>query len=360
MLSGVILVAVVERNGHFYAVISIGGGKQKWISCGTSKSRARALHDEYVVKARRGELVVPKPMKFGDFAELWLRDYCEPTLRPNTVSEYRSTLKNYLIPEFGHLKMAALRPDEVQRFVSQQVAAKKLSAKTIRNMLVPLKRMYAIAIRWGYASQNPAEHIALPRIERKEMAFLTAGQMRQLIEATDEEWKALIACACMLGTRKMETLGLTHDCLLFTEHAVQIKQALYKGTIVEPKTPHSVARLPMPPTLEALLMERVMTAPPNPMNLVFCHKDGRPLRPEFANRGILAPALKRAGLPRVDFHSLRHGYISALLTAGVSLPVLQELARHASIQTTIDRYGHLAPDATNDAAKRLETAVWGG
>lgn len=290
---------------------------------------------------------------------LWLKDYCEPTLRPNTVSEYRSTLENYLIPAFGHLRLSAIQPSQIQSYVSARVAEKRLRPKTIRNQMVPLKRMYVVAVRWGYATQNPAEHIALPRIESKEMQFLTAPQMRELIEATDEKWKALVACACLLGTRKMETLGLTHDSVLFAEHTVHIKQALYRNEIVQPKTPHSVARLPMPPILEALLLERVMMSPPNPLNLVFCHDDGRPLRPEYANRQILAPALEKAGLPRVSFHSLRHSYIAAHIAAGTSLPVLQSLARHASIQTTIDRYGHLVPEAREDAVKRVEDAVWG-
>jgi len=56
---------------------------------------------------------------------------------------------------------------------------------------------------------------------------------------------------------------------------------------------------------------------------------------------------------------LRHGYISALIEAGGSMPKIQALARHASIQTTIDRYGHLVPNATDDAVERLERAVWG-
>ncbi len=42
-----------------------------------------------------------------------------------------------------------------------------------------------------------------------------------------------------------------------------------------------------------------------------------------------------------DFHSLRHTFISNLVTAGVHPKVAQQLARHSTITLTMDRYAHL-------------------
>ncbi len=42
-----------------------------------------------------------------------------------------------------------------------------------------------------------------------------------------------------------------------------------------------------------------------------------------------------------DFHSLRHSFISHLVTGGVHPKVAQQLARHSSITLTMDRYSHL-------------------
>jgi len=351
-------VAIVERNGHFYAVVRIDG-KRRWLAAGTNRAKAKCLHDEWVVKSRKDELVIPKAITFAEFSKIWLNDYCAIRLKPVTIKEYGGYLDKYLIPEFGHMKMAQVRSIHVQRHVSKLVQEGRLKPKSIKNQLVPLKRMFAVAIQWGYATRNPAEHIALPRIQHEEMPFLTPQQMRVLIEATDPKWKALIACACLCGLRKGECLGLTWDSVLFDEHKLNIRQSLWNGALQTPKTKKSIAKVPMPPSLEALLMERMVISPASEMNLVFCRDDGSPLRPEFVNNSILAPALKSAGLPRCTPHSLRHGFVCALIAENLPLKVIQDMARHSSIQTTLDRYGHLLPNAKEDAAMRLERAVWG-
>lgn len=45
------------------------------------------------------------------------------------------------------------------------------------------------------------------------------------------------------------------------------------------------------------------------------------------------------------FHDLRHTYISFLIAQGIHPKAIQEQAGHASITTTMDRYGHLLPSA---------------
>ena len=351
-------MSLYERNGRWSVILYVDG-KQKWIAAGTSKKRAQQLHDELVVKNRKGDLVIPPPITFKDFSELWMRDYCEVALKPVTIYEYKGYMRKYLVPAFGHLKLTAIHHEQVQRFVSGLVRQGNLKPKSIRNQVAPLSRMFALAIRWGYMTSNPAERIALPRQEQTEIAFLTPPQVKLLIDATPPEWKALIALGCMCGMRKGEVMGLTHDSVLWAEKRINIKQSMWNGRLQEPKTKRSNAKVPMTPTVEALLMERVLACPASPMNLVFCRADGSPLRQEWVNHGVLDPALKRAGLPRITYHGLRHSFVAGLIGANVPIKVIQELARHASVQTTLDKYGHILPDSKEDAIGLLEAAVWG-
>jgi integrase len=351
-------MSVVERNGNHYAVVYVDG-KARWIACGKSRKKAQALHDEFIVKARRGELVIPKAITLTDFSELWMHDYCALTLKPVTIAEYKGYLKKYLKPAFGRMKMSAIRNDHVQSYVAGLVREGRLSAKSIRNQIVPLRRMFEVAIRWGYANANPAKGLALPRLEHEEMAFLTPAQMRLLIENTEPAWRSLIALGCMCGLRKGECLGLTWDSLSWEDHTIHVRRSLWGGVLQEPKTKKSSAKLPMPATVEALLFERMTISPASAMDLVFCRDDGSPLRPDYVNRGILDPALKAAGLPRVTFHALRHSFVAAHIAQGTPVKTIQELARHSSIQTTLDRYGHLQPEAKGDAARALDEAIFG-
>jgi len=351
-------MSVVEKRGCYYAVIYVDG-KQRWLAAGKSKKKAQVLHDEWLVKSRKGELQIPKAIIFAEFAQIWLTDYCEVKLKPVTIKEYRGYLNKYLIPAFGRMKMTAIRPEHVQRHVTALVKEGRLKPKTIKNQIVPVKRMFALAMQWGYANQNPAENIALPRIENPDIPFLAPEQMRELIEATDPQWKSLIALACMCGLRKGECLGLTWDNVLWKTHFIHVKQSLWNGNLQTPKTKKSIAKIPMPRTVEALLLERMTISPASEMNLVFCRKDGSPLRQEYVNHGILKPALEATGLPRVTFHGLRHSFVAAHIAQETPMKVIQELARHSSIQTTLDRYGHLLPDSKEDAAAKLEDVMWG-
>jgi len=350
-------MSIVERNGNFYAVV-YPDGKAKWIACGKSKRKAQALHDEYMVKARRGELHIPKPILLRDFARLFIEDYCDVALKPVTTSMYQSHLNRHLIPEFGRYRMTSIRPEMVQRYVSRLVRESRLSPKSVRNIIVPMRRMFTLAQQWGYANSNPVRGIALPRVERNEVAFLTPRQIRLLIDHTPDEWKALVALGCLCGLRKGEVLGLTWDCVLWNEHRIWVRQSLWNGRLQEPKTRSSQAKVPLPPVMETMLLERMTLSPVSEMNLVFCQDDGSPLKADWVNRILLARALNSASLPRVTFHGLRHSFVAAHIASGTPVTVIQGLCRHSSFLTTIDKYGHLLPESRDQAALSLEAAVW--
>ena len=66
---------------------------------------------------------------------------------------------------------------------------------------------------------------------------------------------------------------------------------------------------------------------------------------------------RAAGVPRSSFHTLRHTHVSMLLAAGVPIKTVQERLGHASIQTTMDTYGHLMENAQAEAAERLDDMI---
>jgi integrase len=90
---------------------------------------------------------------------------------------------------------------------------------------------------------------------------------------------------------------------------------------------------------------------------VFTSPMGRPLRHHNFYQRLFRPALARAGLPeRVRFHDLRHTCASLLIAQGAHPKAIQVHLGHSSIQVTMDRYGHLFPDALEHLADRLDAA----
>jgi integrase len=91
--------------------------------------------------------------------------------------------------------------------------------------------------------------------------------------------------------------------------------------------------------------------------LVFTTEVGTLINPSNLRQRSLAPLLKKAGLPHIRFHDLRHTTASLLLAKGVHPKFVQELLGHASIAITLDTYSHAVPGMGDQTAKAMEGAL---
>lgn len=115
----------------------------------------------------------------------------------------------------------------------------------------------------------------------------------------------------------------------------------------------------MTPTLAlALRKHQVASKFSGEDELVFT-TTGRPLDGCNLVRREFKPALRRAGLRQIRFHDLRHTFASLLIAQGEHVKYISQQLGHASAQMTLDRYGHLMPEAFDQAGDRLEAALFG-
>jgi integrase len=91
--------------------------------------------------------------------------------------------------------------------------------------------------------------------------------------------------------------------------------------------------------------------------LIFASESGSPLSRRHVTAHRFKPLLKRAGLPRIHFHDLRHTCATLLLSQNVNPKVVSEMLGHASIAITLDTYSHVLPDMQESAAKAMEDAL---
>jgi integrase len=90
------------------------------------------------------------------------------------------------------------------------------------------------------------------------------------------------------------------------------------------------------------------------IHLVFPSRDGSPMDGDNLRHRVFYPLLEKADVPRIRFHDIRHTFASLLLQNGESVHYVKEQMGHASIQTTVDVYGHLVPGANRNAVNRLD------
>ena len=71
------------------------------------------------------------------------------------------------------------------------------------------------------------------------------------------------------------------------------------------------------------------------------------------------PTGKKAGLPHICFHDLRHTHATLLLKGGIHPKIVSERLGHANIGITLDTYSYVLPGLQERAAEHFDKLVTG-
>jgi integrase len=343
-----------------------------------SKSFARKIDAErFLVSVEdaklRGAYVDPAAgrVAFSEWAEWWERTTV--SLRPNTRKDYRTLLKNQVLPAFGGTTLVAIDALAVREWVAELVAG-GLSAKRARKAHQVLSQILASAVDGGRLPRNVAEGIKLPKVQRKEMHFLTAAQVEALADAIEPPYGVLVRVAAYTGLRpceyvalKVGRLDLLRGTARVAEAAPEVAGHLEWGGV---KT-HEARTVRLPRSVAEELGVYLADRPHGPGDLVFTAPRGGPVRSSkfvpvrfkpaiaVANQAIaeLDPDSRPDPLPEeLRLYDLRHTAASLMIRQGASVKAVQKQLGHATASITLDTYGHLFPDELDALADRLEDA----
>lgn len=290
---------------------------------------------------------------------------------PDQIKRYQNAITNHFGGKFGALPVAAVEHEDVVRWVKamqlKTYKGKPLSAKTIANHHGLLSASMETAIRLRRRGDNPCKGVQLPRDEsiREKMHFMTAGESLAIVEAHPARYQPLMAFLRGTGARFGEATALLgSDFQLDVQQpTVRIEKAWKRDEndrfyVGPPKTRKSRRTVSLSPSLVTLLRPAVETAGPG--GLVFRTSYGGPIR-HSSFYEFWEGALDSLGYPgagdRPRIHDMRHTHASLMLGAGMSPFELSRRLGHESIQTTVDRYSHLVPDAQFRAAEMAEKAL---
>ncbi len=94
-----------------------------------------------------------------------------------------------------------------------------------------------------------------------------------------------------------------------------------------------------------------------PGGLIFANESGGIINPSNLRNRSFARLLKRAGLPKIRFHDLRHTCATLLLSRNVNPKIVSEMLGHSSIAIILDTYSHVLPTMQKNAVQALEDAL---
>lgn len=219
-----------------------------------------------------------------------------------------------------------------------------------------------MAIAEDYLSKSPAQRVAnLPPLSgHREINVLESDQIRALSEAMPDHWGAFVDVAIRTGLRRGELFGLRWEDVRWKHDQIRVVYQLSaSGTLVEPKSSAAKRLVAMSSEGMEILKEHHRTCPESDLGLVFPTTSGKPVHTGNFQRSVWDPARRKAGLPQVRMHDLRHTFASLLIHERQSVKYVQTVLGHADAQTTLNVYGHLFEGSGPEAASCLETALSG-
>lgn len=217
-------------------------------------------------------------------------------------------------------------------------------------------------LAWGLVIRNACDAVDPPRVAKRTIRPLTAEQVQQLLKAAEKDrFHALYVLAVGSGLRLGEIFGLQWQHVDLKAQALTVCQSLQELNgqleLAEPKTAKSRRRIDLPKTVVDALWKhkkRMLAEGFAAVPWVFCNGHSGPLRRSHFHRQNFKPLLKRAQLPSIRFHDLRHTSATLLLSAGVHPKVVQERLGHSQISVTLDIYSHVLPTMQIEAAGKMD------
>lgn len=332
-----------------------------------TRTAAKKFLDRVSADRQRGDYINPRDGErtVREVAELWLS---VKTLRPKTAADYASMLRLRVYPAFGNRPVARINALDVQAWVADLVRS-GLAPGTVHNAYRVLKGVLDAAVRAGYIKANPALGIDrrtdLPRPQSKEMLFLTAAEVERVAAALPEPWGLMVLFTAVTGLRAGEVTGLRWEHIDLLRGKVRVAESVSRVGdavhIVPPKN-GKVRTVPFTSEVAQALREYAARSPAfAPHSYVWPTPGGDPAQPMHWGRDFYLrewkAAVGRAGLPAgLRFHDLRHTCAALLIAANIPAKAIQAHLGHSSFAITMDRYGHLYPDAQDSVSAALSAA----
>ena len=302
-------------------------------------------------------------MTLSEWMEQWLAEYAEPTLRPNTVSGYRSMITNHIEPVLGKKQLRFLTQKDVQKFyntlkhkkVNKLGNHKTLADSYIRKVHLLLHEMMDAAVASRLVSKNPTDGTRIPKNNYAPMRILNEEQLDIFMKAILKEpmWHDFFYTEITTGLRLGEICGLKWSDLDENTGKLKIQRSIShtRGgelTVGEPKTESGKRTILLPKGTLQILTERKKHAVTEWIFPSLITPE-QPTAPNSAYQRLKV-ILKEAGLPDIRFHDLRHTFATHALTSGVDAKTLSGILGHTNASFTLDTYTHVTTNMQKNAA----------
>ena len=304
----------------------------KLMQAATSGALSEAVGIEYVNRLLKasgaGSEIKGETVK--DFFANWMAGK-ELGAARDTFLRYRSTVDLFMehLGKRSTLPLSAIGARDVEGFRNSRL--KLVGASTVTDDLKILRTAFNRARKQGAIQANPCEAVDFPKSVTQAREAFDASEVAALVATAPAEWKTVILVAFYAGLRLGDAVRLDWQSVDFTKGLLTFKAQKTKR----------VESLPIHPKLrrhlEEIAGDTAGAISPTLARQSIAGRSG--LSRQFLDivneAGLGAPEGKklegnRRRFTAKTFHSLRHGFVSAMANEGVSKELRMKLAGHTS------------------------------
>lgn len=326
---------------------------------------------ERLAEVERRKQLAENPLVW-QYAQTWYKLYT-PRLSDSRKSDYAIAINRHICPIIGARHMLDVTPGDI---ADVMLACADLSRSSQDKIVCALKKIFTAGEKAGVVRANPCVDLRAGGKRAAEKEALTRQQMRTLEDAVaGTRIYPFVMIGLYAGLRREEILGLQWDCVHLDGAApyISVRRALrwvHNQPVVSDELKSAAARrdVPIPPTLVGCLadLQRTatgdyvisssdgqpwsMTAYRNAWRYITRRQTGTAKRTEHGETVLrekkLGETVRNSKVQiTIDFgvtpHILRHTYITNLILSGANVKVVQYLAGHSKVETTLNIYTHL-------------------
>ena len=372
---------LAEKKNILYPVVNtycIEDGKKKrkpvWKSTGLpdnvkNRRQAQSMLDRQLETYSQGHSCVDANILLPDFVNHYLESQ-KRELADTTYSGYQNKCK-YITNYFAEVPIRKITTMNVNQFLDFLLTEGRikentrkgagLQKRTVKDIKMVLRAIYAQAVEEGIVTVNPVEEATMNRklVRRNECmkssdeTFFDYEECMQFLKLSEEhELYYLFYFTMFFGLRRSEVLGLRWSNIDLDKRLLTIASTVTIGTKINydnsVKTKSSNRTYPITEEHYQILMELKQKEQENrdlfqsayvDTDYVFKHADGSSYYPDYPSKAFRKLLKKDLSLPQdVRFHGLRASCVSLLVHENIDIKEIQNWVGHADITTTLKFY----------------------
>ncbi len=333
---------------RFYYTTYNGERKQAFKRGFSTKKEALEYERDFLAKA---EFQVS--MSFKNLCYLYLDDISH-RVKATTYNLRKVVINQRILPTLEKMQVCELTPAHIRKFQNSLMLDKKYSQTYLKLINSTLSGIFNFAVKFYKLESNPVTKAGSIGKTKTDMDIWTVEEFKKVSEISEKriDIYTILNVLFFTGMRIGELLALTYEDIDFEKQTIRINKTLVRingrNEVTPPKTESSIREILINKKLVDIIKKYSE-------KLYSLNKETRLFKLHQTNiRKQIKSFAEKVGVKIIRVHDLRHSHASLLIHLGVNPLAISKRLGHENIDTTLNTYSHLYPDASKKIVEMLE------